>query len=425
VKPVAYIVLTGGLFAVVCSVSVFGREPSGGSTPPSLWERDTLTNNWFGLGEKLEDIGLSVGLGATQVYQHNLRGGAGTHRRAGRYTGSYDLELNVDLEKLAGLPGASMYLLAEGSWSDGIDASSIGSLFGVNDDAGGDREIDVTELWYEQALLDGKLRIRAGKIDLTAGFECRGLPSAFDGNAYANDETAQFLNGALVNNPTIPFPDNGLGVMAHLQPLECWYLAAGVSDARADARQTGFRTTFHDEDYFFSIFETGVVRHLPSANGDLPGAYRVGFWYDPQPKDRFDGRGTRRDDMGLYMTVDQSIFKENDDAEDTQGLGVFARYGAARSDVNEIRHFWSTGAQYQGLISGRDDDVLGFGVARGHLSSRAGFTSSQETAMELYYNARITPWLNVSPSVQYIFSPGGDHDVDDAVIAGIRLQISF
>ena len=411
--------------AAVCFAPVFGEEPSDESKTPSLWRRETLTDNWFGLGRELEELGVSIGLGATQVYQVNARGAASTHRRAGRCAGSYDLELNVDFEKLARLPGGSMYLLAEGSWSDGIDASSVGSLFGVNDDAGGDRAIDVTELWYEQALLDGKLRIRAGQIDLTGGFECRGLPSAFDGNAYANDETAQFLNGALVNNPTIPFPDNGLGVMAHLQPLEWWYLAAGVADAQADAREVGFRTTFHEEDYFFSIFETGVVPHLPSANGALPGAYRVGFWYDPQPKDCFDGRGVKRDDVGLYLSFDQAVFKENGDDEDSQGLGVFARYGANRGDVNEIRHFWSAGAQYQGLVPGRDDDVLGFGVSRGHLSSRAGFTSSQETAMELYYNARITPWLNVSPSVQYIFSPGGDHDVNDAVVVGLGVKIAF
>ena len=64
------------------------------------------------------------------------------------------------------LVGGKVYLLAEGSWSNGIDGPSVGSLFGVNDDAGGDRSIDVTELWYEHVLGGGKVRLRIGKVEM-------------------------------------------------------------------------------------------------------------------------------------------------------------------------------------------------------------------------------------------------------------------
>jgi len=411
--------------AMVSFTQAFAEEPPNGSTTPTLWERETLTDDWFGLGRKLAEQGVSVNLGLTQAYQANLRGGMSTHRRSGRYAGSYDLELELDTEKLFRLPGGRVFAHAEGSWSEGIDASSVGSLFGVNDDAGGNRSIDLTELWYEQALFDRRLRLRLGKVDLTGGFECRGCSVGFDGSAYANDETSQFLNGALVNNPTIPFPENGLGIAAYLQPLKWWYVAVGVADAQADARETGFNTAFHGRSDFFSIFETGVVPHLPSRKGRMPGAYRIGLWYDPQPKDRFDGRGAKRDDVGFYVSFDQMVLKENADEEASQGLGFFARYGLADSEVNEIKSFWSVGAQYQGLIPACDDDVLGFGVAQGRLSQAAGFTASHETAMELYYNGQITPWLSITPSVQYVLNPGGIQDVDDTVVVGMRLQMSF
>ena len=45
--------------------------------------------------------------------------------------------------------------------------------------------------------------------------------------------------------------------------------------------------------------------------------------------------------------------------------------------------------------------------------------------MEVYYNAAITPRLNVSPSLQYIFNPGGDSSVDDAVVIGVRIQMAL
>lgn len=402
--------------------------------PLPLMERETLTDNWFGAGAALEEKGIFVSLSATQIYQQNLDGGLSTHRRSGRYSGSYDLELELDADTLAGLPGGVVYMLASGSWSEGIDASSVASMFGVNGDATGNRSIDVWELWYEQSLWADHVRIRAGKIDLTGGFECRGCAVAFDGNAFANDETAQFLNSALILNPTIPFPDNGLGAAVYVQPLEWWYVSAGFADAQADFRETGFNTAFHDEDHFFAVFETGVTPRLPSSRGELQGAYRVGTWYDPQPKDRFDGRGVERDDMGLYVSLDQMVLKENTAEHDTQGLGLFARGGWADDDINLIRCFWSAGAQYQGLVEGRDADVLAFGVAQGRFTDELDDVrflvkddlrrvQSHETAMELYYNIEVAPWVHVTPSVQYIFNPSGL--LDDAVVVGLRVQMSF
>jgi len=412
---------------VVCVGKVLGAEPpvEAPAAPVSLADRETLSGDWWGLGERLSETGVRIGLGATQAYQFNVNGGTATHRHAGRYAGSYDLELDVDLERLAGLKGGAVYALAEGSWSDGLDASSVGSLFGVNGDAGGDRSIDVTELWYEQALADGRVRVRLGKIDLTGGFECRGCSVAFDTNAYANDETLQFINGALVNNPSIPFPDNGIGVAAMVEVLPGWYVAGGVADAQADARETGFSTAFHGEDRTVSLYETGLALEIPSEAGPMPGGYRAGIWYDPQPKDRFDGTGTRRDDVGLYLSLDQMLFREAGEAETAQGLGGFARFGFADEHVNAIRNFWSLGLQYQGLIPGRDADVVGLGMAQANLSREAGFTSRRETVMEGYYQIQVTPWLAIAPHVQYVATPGGDETAKDATVVGVRVQAAF
>ena len=409
-----------------CLGQVNEKPQAPAEAPRSLLQRETLTNNWFGLRERLSEQGITVGLGLTQIYQINLDGGLATHRRAGRYAGSYDLEFEFDLEKLLNLKGGLVYVSAEGSWSDGLDASSIGSVggFEINGDAAGGRSIDVTQLYYEQALFGEKLRFRIGKLDISGGFECRGCPVAFDGSAFANDETTQFLNAALVNNPTIPMPEEGLGAVVYVQPADWWYVSAGVADAQADARETGSNTTFHGEDHFFSIFEAGVAPRIPSANGPLQGAYRVGFWYDPQDKDKHSG-GLKRDDMGFYLSFNQMVLKENADEGDNQGLGLFARYGFADDDVSEVKCFWSAGAQYRGLIATRDDDVLGFGLAQGRLVKDAGFTSDHETVTELYYNAAITPWLSVSPCLQYVFNPGGDETVDHAVVLGLRVQMSF
>ncbi len=394
----------------------------------SIWTRDTLTEGFWGLNDQLAEEGMELALGVTQVYQQNVHGGTSTHRRAGRYGGAYDLELTTDLEQLLGIEGASFYMHAGGSWSKSgeIDTTSVGSTFGVNGAGAARRDLDLVEAWYEQAF-DNGLILRAGKLDIGGGFECRGCPASFDGSLYANDETGQFLNGALVNNPTIPFPDQGIGAIAYYNPIEWWYASAGLVDAQADNRETGFNTAFSEEDYFFYIFETGIAPQMESDNGPLQGVYRVGMWIDGQDKARFSNGKNYRDDMGFYTSCDQLVVKENGDPEDIQGLGVFGRYGWARSDLNALNHFFSVGMQYQGLIDGCDDDVLGVGYAHGTFTDYAseGFTEDNESVLEVYYSMAVSPWLSISPSVQFVSSPGGDKTVSDATVLGLRAQMTF
>jgi porin len=393
-----------------------------------LWEQETLTGGFWGLNENVAPSGIEVGLGSTNIYQINVDGGTSTHKRQGRHTGSYDLEITADLQQLLGIERATFYVHAEGSWSrTDIDATSIGSAFGVNADAGGRRAMDVTEAWYEHMSSDGSLRVRLGKMDITGGFECRGCPVSFDGSAYANDETGQFLNGALVNNPTIPFPDNGLGLIFYYNPIEWWYASAGTIDAQADARETGFNTAFKQEDYFFFVFETGIAPLLDSPKGPMPGAYRIGFWNDPRPKSNSDNVRNYRDDVGFYLSFDQMLCKENSVPQDTQGAGVFFRYGYANSEKNDITRFWSLGLQFTGLLDSRDGDVLGLGYAKGIFSNNASatYTEDNEDVLEIYYNAQVTPWLNLSPMAQYIADPGGSDAAKDATVFGLRAQWTF
>jgi porin len=403
-------------------------DPGRADSRPSIRQQEIPAHRSGSTRDRLADSGIGVGVAITNIYQQNVRGGISKHRRAGRFSGGYDIELLADARKLFGIEGGSLYMLTEGVWSKsaGVDGSSAGSFFGVNGDARDRRSTDITELWYEHRFLDESLHLRLGKMDLTAGFEHRICPAGFDFSAYANDEHTQFLNNALIHNPTIPFPDYGLGLAVHYVPASICYLSAAVADARADLRETGFDTTFHKQDHFFYIVETGFTPRLESANGPLQGAYRAGLWYDPQDKERFSNGQTSQDDAGFYVTVDQMLHRENSEPEDTQGLGVFSRYGWADSKVNEIADSWSIGLQYQGPVPGRDEDVLGLGFAQGFFSDQAsGFTEDYESMWELYYSAQLTDWMALSPGIQYVTNPGGDESVADAVVFGVRMQVSF
>lgn len=389
---------------------------------------DRLTGDWGGARTSLEEKGIEIGLWMTQVFQQDMHGGLRTHRSQSRSTGSADYELTFDFASLGFWDDAIFYVLAESDWNVGLGEDRIENLFGVNGDAGGDLTLVVDEAWYEHTFWDGKARFRIGKMDVGVDF---------DTNAYANDETLQFLNPALINTGNIPMPDFGLGAQLVFEPVDWFFVAIVGADAQADGRETGFATAVHDEDHFFAAVEVGFLPVWDTPRGKLSGGYRFGVWYDPQPKERFfnDLGGilttvpSKRDDVGFYVSIDQMLLAENPDADsDDQGLGMFFRYGFAHEESNELEHFWSVGGQYQGLVPTRDGDVLGFGFAQGVLSGTLRHLDGgdRESVYELYYSAEVHPWLVITPDLQYIVNPGADKKHGrDALVAGVRLQMSF
>jgi len=395
---------------------------------PSLSERETLTNGYGGLADQLADQGIEVSTSVTQIYQEVLDNGT-LSQSTRHHSGSYDLELTFDLEHLLGLKHGTLYMHGEGSWpGNDLDTIAVGSVSGINADAAGNRDLDATEVWYEQAFHDETLRLRLGKLDITGGFECRGCAVSFDSSTFANDETAQFLSGSLVNNLTIPFPDKGLGVVLYWNPSDTWYASIGAADATADARETGFNTAFHgSNNHFFYVFETGITPQFSSGNGKLQGAYRIGVWSDPRAKGYTGAPEEYKNDAGFYLSCDQMLHKETNNPDDGQGLGAFFRYGGASAKRNDIEAFWSAGLQYQGAFPGRDDDVLALGTSQAIFSDLASatYTADNETVIETYYSAQVTPWLTMAPNLQCVRHPGGDQSIANTYIAGIRAQMAF
>jgi porin len=389
----------------------------------NIWEKEAPADGLFGLNDQLCDAGIELALGVTQIYQQNVHGGISTRRRAGRYSGSYDIELSADLKQLLGIKGGNLFIHCQGGWPDieGIDETSVGSAFGVNADAIGNRGPDIVEFFYEDSVFNNNINLKIGKMDFTY---------LFDSSAFADDETSQFLNGAFVDNPTIPFPDYSLGIVLSFNLTEPWYISAGIARAEADGSEINFRNAFHSEDYFFYILEAGMRSELNSTNGSMLGTYRIGLWNDPQPKansDDADASKSHCDDIGFYLSFDQTLAKENNYPEDSQGFGAFFRYGYANNKRNDVTNFWSIGLQYKGPLDKRDDDVLGVGFAHGSFSelARSTYPMGHESVLELYYNAQISPLFNISPGIQYIANPGGARRASDAVVLELRVQMEF
>lgn len=394
-----------------------------------LWRSKYLTGDWLGARTTLEKAGINFQLTYHHQFQTNLLGGLETENGFGT-SGSYELSIDTDFEKLDLVPGGSFYFMAKGTWSTWpttFDVEKIGGLSRTNDDLTGDKAIWVDKWWWRQRLLGDRLELRLGRIQTNK--------LLFDVSQIAGNEDRQFMNSFLVTNPTIPHRKT-IGACLIARPTDWLYLQGAALDAEGRATTTGFETAFHGDDLFIAMGEVGLKPTWESSLGSLPGLYRLGVWHSPLKREIFfntrDGRFAKRfqtGDTGFYMGLDQMIWRESRESGNRQGFSLFARYGYAHEEVNRIENFWSAGAQYVGLIPSRDQDVLGFGVAQAILSDRLRSErnplADRETVYELYYAIQIAPWLVITPDIQFIMNPGGNADDRDAVVANLRLRIVF
>lgn len=84
-------------------------------------ERDTLTNRYIGLGRELSEAGIESTRNLWALYQGSIAGGIESDSGS---SGFYFFANHVDLDKLIGLDGASMFARADGSWGDGINEAA-------------------------------------------------------------------------------------------------------------------------------------------------------------------------------------------------------------------------------------------------------------------------------------------------------------
>lgn len=392
-----------------------------------------LTGDWGGARTWMDDTGIDLSIIYVSVWQQNFMGGLNTHN-ADDFSADLRINLRLDLDKMGLVPGGFFFARGKSSYNDSV-RSEVGSLSSTAwAIAAGDHEFFLDKWWYGQYLFDKKVEFRIGKL-LTP-------VDLFDSNLYAQSPWDQFLNADLCRNPTFPHRKAPGAFLKYTPCSHFYFQMAGLNaDQRDSTRAMSFDTTFHnkyggDNPYFIGMWEMGFTPKLPSANGAMPGNYRLGWWYDPRPQTIFRNNlggvlnnRTHGSDVGFYASFDQMLYKENDDPKDKQGLGAFFRYGFAHRDINAISNFWSVGSQYQGLIPNRDKDVLAFGVAQSIMSSQmrheVNNLADRETVYELYYAIHVTPWLVVTPDIQVITNPGGNKDARDALIGGIRARISL
>ena len=218
----------------------------------------------------------------------------------------------------------------------------------------------------------------------------------------------------------------------YISPWSWYTLILGAGDAqRLPLYKPGFSTTFHEQAWFLGYMEHNFRVKIPTPRGPLPGNYQIGLVYDPLPVTEFREAWRavthRNGNLAFYVGFDQMLYRENE--KDDQGLGLFFRFSYRDPKLYRFNEFYSGGFQYKGLIPTRNSDVFGFGFATLVDSDQyrhiVNTNSGNETIYELYYAIAVTPWLIITPDLQYIDNPGANETLSHTLAGGFRFRIIF
>lgn len=388
----------------------FGEKP--------WWEWSNATGNWGGARTWLDDRGFSFNGSYTLEWSSVWDGGIRNRASTRSLT---DFNLTVDMEKFVGLKGGTFFL--DFYSTDGRGGSEdSGDFVGYSNIATGRNLDQIAEVWYEHWFFDRHVRVKAGKVDANLEFGFVRLAPAGINSSIAVPTTIQGF-------PTYPDPATSVNVFVY--PTDNIYLGFGVYDgATVDGFATGHRgpATFFsdsDSDSWFFIGEAGLT--WTKLGGLGSGRLTAGGWGHSADFARFDGSGNEEGTEGFYVIGEQQLIARGESEElAEQGLFVYAKYAWADEKVALAAQHIGGGILQRGTFGDRNDDEFGIYVGWVDFSDEDGAgVSEDETTVEVYYMIALTPFISLTPDIQYIFSPSGDPSVDDAIVGALRVKIAF
>jgi len=430
----------------------------------NLWERPRLTGSWWGLRDELGKKGVVFDADVLLTPQGVLSGGNDT---GWEFWGNADYTLNIDTGKLGLWPGGFFKIYADSSFGDSVLGTS-GAIVPVNTMGLLPKPNQPTTALLNATFmqfLSPKFGLVAGKVFTLDGFK----------GEFAGDIRQQFMNAGLAFPATlalVPFSAYGGGVI--VLPWEGVVLSAMALDPSGTTTNNDISEAFDDG---VSVVASGQVTIKPFG---LVGHQTVGgFWsnksrlslvQDPSNVGRFlvEERFPRLADPGprlqrilerffpqllvpvrpanredntwtVFYGFDQYLWQPAGDPK--RGIGVFFNFGASDGEANPIKYSYSMGIGGKGIVPGRPYDTFGIGWARTQFSDNLvpflrqtlDLGLDHEDAVEMYYNASITRWVNMSFDLQVInpglkktlSSNGNLKDVDTAVVGGVRMYVRF
>jgi porin len=407
--------------------------------------------DWDGLQPSLTAQGINIQLDALTEFAGNVAGGV---KQGATFANQIGLSNDINWERLAGLVGLSTHVIMVNR-SGSSDSQLFGDhLLPVQEiyGSGGDVVVHLVSAYAQETLLQGRLDVAMGRMNVENDFASSALYCGFLNNGLCGDPKA--LPGGDIGHSA--YPDAVWAARLKVRPTASTYVTAGVYEVNQGLyNYENFRSGFK----FDTSQDSGV--YLPVQLGwepvfgaaKLPGHYAVGFGYDTSSgyKDfgnvlatdgvpGFSAR-TRTGNTQFWALADQMLLRQGDG--DAAGLIVLA--GFVHNDPNNTVYAeqYFAGLLDTGFWQARPQDAVGLLVLHNTISGRLGnvegveqaldlpYSNSatgiqtRETVLEANYDIHVMRGVHFQPDFQYVFRPNGQANIPDAVALGFRARISF
>jgi porin len=394
----------------------------------------TLTGDWGGLRTQLTNDGVNV--------YGNILGQAGDDVAGGKRQGfDYAQQVMVgadfDLDKLIGDQGGTFHFAVLDRLGRNLSSDYVGSTIGINGIYGGGQNFRLLDASYEQKWFGGRLDTLFGYLPPGSQFAGTPLLCLSLSNSVCDVPFSLILDSGFYNEPTAGW---GGRIKYSIEPS--LYVEAGIWEVNPYLdmdSNSGFDLGLNGATGSIVPVEIGKTVSLGPDN--LIGHYRIGGYYDDsEVSDAAFPDIKRRGRYGGYILADQMVYSLQPGTK--RGVILFgqATIGDARTSLTD--GYYAAGAIVQGPFARRPDDSLDLfwtlapvntritnatnaaAVAAGEVGVTSGYA---EEIFELNYKVAVTPWLSLTPDVQYVVNPGAlsEQTYPDAWVVSGQFLVTF
>ncbi|NMX60954.1 porin [Pseudomonas sp. WS 5059] len=410
-----------------------------------------MTGDWGGERTKLIEQGIDIKADYVGEAGYNAHGGYNDDK-TGRYADQFGLGVALDLQKLWGWDNTQAKIQMTSRNGRNISNDRIGdprasTLSSSQEVYGRGHMVRLTQFWIQHQMFDNKLDVKLGYFG--EGEDFNTFPCDFQNLSFCGSQVGNYVNTWY----NWPVSQAAIRVKYNITPE--LYAQIGAYNQNPSQLEHGNGFKLSGSGTKGTVIPVELV-WSPKVN-NLPGEYRVGYYKSAAdaPDVREDVNGdnaattgadyrTRSSKKGYWFVAQQQLTTHNGDA--SRGLNIAANATFHDKETNTVDNYQSIMLVYKGPFDARPKDDVGIGAARLHvnddvrknaelLNEAGGFTDysqvgyaplrSTEYNYEINYGFHVTNWLTVRPNLQYVTHPGGVDKVDNALVAGLKIQSVF
>ncbi len=422
------------------------------------WHGESLTGDWWGMRNMLDDEGVEI----IANYTTNIAGNPVGGTSAGfTYTDNIYFGVELDFEKLIGWKGLTVAVSGLNRDGSSLSQKYLGNnQFTVQQIFGG-QTVMFYALALEQKLFDEKVSLKAGRFATGDDFASSPIywlymNNGIDGNPQALPVNTQFsaypwaVWAARLRVDPTPEYNGMLGVYQ-------------VSDRVFNRAYHGLDWSMRGNDSILLISQIGwtpeffkrpvpvdssaasdgksvadgksakkVVAPAATVMKGLPGHYWFGAYWSPWEFSQFGTSEKATNSYGFYWHLDQMVWQESPGSD--QGLTLWSAFVLSpQQNIAKLPFQVNAGAIYKGLIPTRDNDYTCLGFVYGKFSRNYARAQNEsdlgypqyEIVLEANYKIQLTKFAYIQPDVQWVINPGGTGNVPNALVLGAQAGVTF